>query len=157
MNSPTIQARAINIRPLGNNSQIPDTLILEIDDALTTFFDDTANMSRDDYSVRDLVSEAVMYISDENLVDYGLSALRQDVEFYHSQSNGFGVEDGATLGRAAEKLGKAIHKKFVELKAYLPDGSLPFKVQQWMNPDAYLPVPVMTKCLEFVSISPLEE
>jgi hypothetical protein len=129
-------------------------LILELDDALTEFFDDTANMAHDTYSIRDLVSEAVMYISDEHMIEYGLQALRTDVEYYHSQGSGFGVEDGVTLGKATQKLGKAMHQKFVALKAYLPDGSLPFVFTQFMNPDAYLPVPVMVKCLDFVSINP---
>ena len=125
--------------------------MFDIEHELEEFFENTASLHRSEYSLDMVVGEILLYISDKNYAKIGLEAMERDLIEMHCPSNGYGPEDGLALATASTTLGNKMLQRFLDLNAYLSDGTLPYELDQWIRKDSYTPTPVLRKCLDYVS------
>ncbi len=109
-------------------------------------------MHQSEYSIDMVVQEILLYIADINFAEIGLQAMERDLEMCHNVSNGYPPETGRVLAKASTILGRKLVQRFIDIGAYLSDGTLPFEMFKWIRTSSYAPTPVLRKCLDYVAV-----
>lgn len=125
---------------------VPDALILEMPDVIRTFMEETADMQVGEYNLAEVISEVMLFISDHEFVNVGIEELRK--HFQQMYMNGDEQWDGVIMANAVVNMAQKMVKIFEDIKAYMPDGNLPFDFHQWVVRNDTI---VFTKLLDYQS------
>jgi hypothetical protein len=123
---------------------VPDTLILEMPDAIKQFQEDTSEMQVAEYNLAEVISEIMLFIGDGEFANMGIEQL--EGHFRQMYVNGDNYADGRIMGRAVAVLAQSLVNIFKSIKAYMPDGNLPFDFHKWVVRDEVI---VFTKLLDY--------
>lgn len=119
--------------------QMPERLILNLEEPIREFMAALERTHQYDYSVGDFIDEILIYVR-ASFID--LEALE---EFIEETQHHF-PEDAPVLVPAVARLGKSLLRELHLCGAYTSDGLLHYVLERWINP--YTPVLVRAAILK---------
>jgi len=117
---------------IANLDKYPDVVVLDLKKELKQFWDGVEQAKDFELDATETINEILLYIADINdAVPYGIPALCGDIKRIHTREGN--SNDGDILAKHTMQLGIALYDKFKTIRAYTPEGLLPYELKGWLD------------------------